>query len=278
MEEVTVYLDSNSATKIANQLYSFNISPSINISNDEVCHVYLKGFSTLNAIPNIDEENNSLIVNDTQHTIPQGFYTREQIASIINNLTKQSGHELSAVFDEKTLKLKLASPNSFTLEQTKFLDMLNISAGTYTEVESRIAVDLLEGTHNLYVQIQEIFTRSRYTGSSFIKNGTLAKIPILNPHGEYTFFEAQNPVSLFLISNTSSLSTFTVSLYNDNGSLYETPRFCMTLVFRITKKSDSSDIKESTLEYYLDKILSVGASRQGTTVPLCQLKKNHRVI
>ena len=230
-----IYLDSDSATKTGN-IYQFDISPTVEVQYPERGEMYLKEFSGINNLYNINQVNtsNTIKVNGTPHagTIPIGNYgTLDTLVAALNATFTGIG----VTFTVEGLKIR-ATNTGATLEFSGnlFSKMLRftVNQSVVSTVISAGEVDIHRSTHNVYMSIGEVANNTRDVGTAANKGSRVAKIPITTQFGAYIVYQAQEPVQKSPVEN-SMLNQLNIQLFDDDGVAYIPDRFTITLALEI---------------------------------------------
>jgi len=244
-----VYLDSDSAVKTGNT-YQFPISPSIDIQYPQRGYVYLKEFSALNNLYNVDTHNNTLrvyyqdpttavLTNSGVLTLPVGHYaTGVQLATALQALFP--ANTMNFQFVEGKMVAFHATQN-FRFEGVIFSDMclfeinatfIENAINSATVYTSTNEIDIHRGIHNVYVAIQEIRANNRDIGTAVGRGSRIAKLPVLTTFGQYIVYQAQSPVVKMTLDEVR-INQLHITLFDDDGHHYEPPRFTLSLAIEV---------------------------------------------
>ncbi len=230
-----IYLDSDSATKTGN-IYQFDISPTVEVQFPERGELYLKEFSGINNLYNINQSNtaNTIKVNGTPHpgTIPIGNYgTLDALVVALNAAFPTSG----VTFTVELLKIRATNTGAnLEFSGNLFSKMLRFTVNqsvVSTEISAG-EVDIHRSTHNVYMSIGEVANNTRDVGTAANKGSRVAKIPIPTQFGAYIVYQAQEPVQKSPVEN-SMLNQLNIQLFDDDGVAYIPDRFTITLALEI---------------------------------------------
>ena len=247
-----VYLDSASAIRTGNT-YQFPISPSIDVMFPQKGYVYLKEFSGLNNLYNVNENNNTftvyyqdpnnanLLTNSGLLTLGVGNYaTGTLLAAALTALFP--ANTMTFHFDEPSARMLAFHPTqNFRFEGAIFSDMLSFATDPiYIENARTLAlayrstteVDIHKGIHNIYIAIQEIKANNRDVGTALARGSRIAKVPVLTDFGHYIVFQAQAPV-VKMVMDEVRINQLHVDIFDDDGIHYHPPRFTLSLVIEI---------------------------------------------
>jgi hypothetical protein len=282
MEPISIYLDSFYGVQ-QNDEFTSSLNPAIQASNDTTSRIYLADFMCLNSIYNIttitsfgyrieagSQQEPSII------KISPGYYSGPVLAELLNetfNLFKKTDSNNTSSNGDGTKKDDfIVEWNSaqlvmtFTCRASQFqilsgglADMLNINGDTYSTDDvnavaiSTQAVDLNQNSHNISMSIAEVGSGSRdIIINSAPQIGTrIAKIPVLNSFGDYITYKATLPVNSLSLNN-NILSTFTIRLYLDDGTIFTPHRFTGTVI--IDNKTDTTHMTNKVLSTIFDKL------------------------
>ena len=237
-----IYLDSDSGTR-AGISFQFEISPTIEVQYPQRGNLYLKEFSGLNTLYNINESNktNSIKVGSNA-AIPRELEvgtvkTGEALKVKLNTLFAPDNITFS--WDDATLKMSAVSSigaSPLTFSGNLFQKMLNFPVNeevTIFPVLSSHEVDPHRGTHNIYMSIAEVANNTRDVGTAANKGSRIAKVPITTEYGAYIVYQAADPVQKSPVEN-SMLNQLNIQLFDDDGNAYVPDRFTITLALEIS--------------------------------------------
>ena len=234
-----IYLDSDSGRRAGNS-FQFDISPTIEVQYPTRGNLYLKEFSGLNTLYNINESNrtNSITVAGTTNpqTLDLGNITKGE--DLATQLTSKFQPASNVVFAWSDVTLKLTathnSGTAMTFSGNLFEKMLNFTVGdsVASPHTSSHEVDIHRGTHSIYMSIAEVANNTRDVGTAANKGNRIAKIPITTPWGAYIVYQALEPVQKSPVEN-SMLNQLNIQLFDDDGNNYVPDRFTITLALEI---------------------------------------------
>ena len=247
-----IYLDSDAGRVIGNT-YQFDISPTIEVAFPQRGDIYLKEFSGLNNLYNINTSNqiNTIDVNGTSYTriLPIGHYgTLDEFVLMLNDTfgdVSDSGTTFTLLQntnfpDVKTLKIQATntsagpSPQGLTFSGPVFEKILNFTVNTIVpspHVSSK-EVDIHRSQHNVYMSIAEVANNTRDVGTPLAKGNRIAKIPISTGFGAYIIYQALDPVQKSPVEN-AIINQLNIQLFDDDGFHYTPDRFTITLALEI---------------------------------------------
>ena len=236
-----IYLDSDSGTAAGNS-FQFEISPTIEVQYPQRGNLYLKEFSGLNTLYNVNESNktNSIQVGSSAaipRTLEVGtIKTGEALETKLNSLFAPDNVTFN--WSNDTLKMSAVhnSGSSLTFSGNLFDKMLNFTvneASPSSGMESTHEVDPHRGTHNIYMSIAEVANNTRDVGTAANKGSRIAKIPITTEWGAYIVYQAADPVQKSPVEN-SMLNQLNIQLFDDDGNAYVPDRFTITLALEIS--------------------------------------------
>ena len=247
-----IYLDSD-AGRVLGNTYQFDISPTIEVAFPQRGDIYLKEFSGLNNLYNINTTNqtNTIDVNGTPYTrqLPIGHYSTLDEFVVMLNATfgdaGDSGTNFALVqntnfADINTLKIQATNtsagppPLGLTFSGPVFERILNFSVNTIVQSphSSSREVDIHRSTHNVYMSIAEVSNNTRDVGTALSKGNRIAKIPISTGFGAYIVYQALQPVQKSPVEN-AIINQLNIQLFNDDGVPYKPDRFTITLALEI---------------------------------------------
>lgn len=233
-----IYLDSDSATKAGN-IYQFDISPTVEVQFPERGEMYLKEFSGINNLYNINQSNtsNSVKLNGAPAlgtgTIPIGNYaTLDELKEALNTAFSNITFTV-----EEGLKIKATAPNpgdalEFSGNLFKKILRFTVNEVVVGSETSAGEVDLHRSTHNVYMSVAEVANNTRDVGTAANKGSRIAKIPIATQFGAYVVYQAQEPVQKSPVEN-SMINQLNIQLFDDDGVAYIPDRFTITLALEI---------------------------------------------
>ena len=240
-----IYLDSDSGQKSGN-VFQFPISPTIEVQFPERGNLYLKEFSGINNLYNVNAKNqtNSITVGATTFTsgtsgvpeIPIGNYSKLQdlVDQLNTSFQTASSVEFSIVDDIKVQAKHPVSTTTFSFSGLLFEKMLRFTVNELvpTPHVSKGEVDIHRATHNIYMSVAEVTNNTRDVGTAAGKGNRIAKIPIATEFGAYVLYQAVEPVQKSPVEN-SLLNQLNIQLFDDDGNVYEPDRFTITLALEI---------------------------------------------
>ena len=247
-----IYLDSDAGRKLGNT-YQFDISPTIEVQFPQRGDLYLKEFSGLNNLYNINTTNqtNTIDVNGTQYTrdLPIGHYaTLDEFVAMLNATfgdVADSGTNFAPVTNTNfpnvpTLKIQATNANAgpaplgLTFSGPVFEKILNFSVGTIVQSphSSSKEVDIHRSTHNVYMSIAEVANNTRDVGTPSARGNRIAKIPLSTGFGAYIVYQALQPVQKSPVEN-AIINQLNIQLFDDDGVPYTPDRFTITLALEI---------------------------------------------
>ncbi len=232
-----IYLDSDSAQKSGN-IYQFDISPTVEVQFPERGEMYLKEFSGINNLYNINQSNtsNSVKLNGAPAlgtgTIPIGNYaTLDELKEALNIAFSNIN------FTVEGLKIKATAPNTgdaleFSGNLFKKILRFRVNEVVVGSETSAGEVDLHRSTHNVYMSVAEVANNTRDVGTAANKGSRIAKIPIATQFGAYVVYQASGPVQKSPVEN-SMINQLNIQLFDDDGVAYIPDRFTITLALEI---------------------------------------------
>ena len=242
-----IYLDSDAGRR-SGDAYQFDISPTIEVQFPQRGNLYLKEFSGINNLYNINEsnQNNTITVNGTDYPrqLPVGNYaTLDDMVAVLNATFQGAADSQTtfAVFQNAThpnvasLKIQASNPGTnLQFSGPVFEKMLRFTVNevvTSPHVSLR-EVDIHRATHNVYMSIAEVTNNTRDVGTAAGKGNRVAKIPITTRFGAYVVYQALEPVQKSPVEN-SMLNQLNIQLFDDDGHSYIPDRFTLTLALEI---------------------------------------------
>lgn len=179
--------------------------------------VYLTSVSIPYSFYNIRESNNTVIINNIEHSIPPKNYNAIQLAAALS-LILPSG--ASCVFDRQKLKYIINSDSEMTIRFTTsnrlfgFLDSpMMVSAGG--SIESTFVADINDGLQALILTSNIANSFSTLYNDKF---GTqiISRIPLSQfKQGSMIYFEDRNN-NQAIVSNIKQLQFIEILLLDDN--------------------------------------------------------------
>lgn len=182
----------------------------------------LIGISLPHSWMNINSTNNTLAIDGTEYTIPEGNYSAYQLASTLNFTLP-----VLAVFSPITCKLTLSSGNPFTVSGS-LCGPLNIGEDTYgTSISSVSTIDL--------VPVKSIFVITQFLGDNVdARYGgdphfVLARIPVNSKPLDVLVYEAINSKAGALVGDIQ-MNQIRIRLEDEWGNVLQaTKNWDMTL-------------------------------------------------
>jgi len=238
-----IYLDSDSGKKSGN-VFQFPISPTIEVQFPQRGNLYLKEFSGINNLYNVNTNNqtNSITVGATTHTtgiggipeIPPGNYSTLQ--ELLDRVNTTFTGIVTFTIVPGTIKVQAehVSNSDFTLSGPLFEKMLRFTVNEQVTSPhvSKGEVDIHRATHNVYMSVAEVANNTRDVGTASGKGNRIAKIPVTTQFGAYVVYQASGPVQKSPVEN-SLLNQLNIQLFDDDGNVYEPDRFTITLALEI---------------------------------------------
>ena len=149
----------------------------------------------------VDSTNNSLIVNGTTYTVPQGNYNTSSLTTALNTLL--SG--VSTVsFSSTTNKFTFTSSPSITISSSSsMLSVLGLSSNTSvtgTSITSDLVCDLSGNSNIVYIDIPNVNTFN-ISSSSGRRTSIVKSIIVPVNQGAVLFYENMNDTHCYLQEN-----------------------------------------------------------------------------
>ena len=236
-----IFLDSDSGQRAGNS-FQFDISPTIEVQYPERGNLYLKEFSGLNTLYNINESNRTNSISVAGGTpisrsldignIKTGDALRVKLDALFGSVAN-----VVFTWNKETLKMTAVHSSNavMTFSGNLFEKMLNFPVNEQLPtagIESSHEVDLHRATHNVYMSIAEVANNTRDVGTASNKGNRIAKIPITTEWGAYVVYQALEPVQKSPVEN-SMLNQLNIQLFDDDGNNYVPDRFTITLALEI---------------------------------------------
>ena len=201
-----IYLDSDSGKKSGN-VFQFPISPTIEVQFPQRGNLYLKEFSGINNLYNVNTNNqtNTISIAGVGHfttgsgavpVIPAHNYaTLEDLVEVLNNtFTATTG----VSFAVEGLKVRATTTGNaqVAFSGPLFEKMLRFTVDEELTLPhiSKGEVDIFRATHNIYMSVAEVANNTRDVGTASGKGNRIAKIPVSTPFGAYVVYQAVEPV------------------------------------------------------------------------------------
>ena len=235
-----IYLDSDSGRRAGNS-FQFDISPTIEVQYPTRGNLYLKEFSGLNTLYNINESNrtNSISVaggTPITRSLDVGNIKKGEDLKVKLQALFGSVANVGFTWSDETLKMTAVHSSNavMTFSGNLFEKMLNFRVNEPLPVgaESSHEVDLHRAIHNVYMSIAEVANNTRDVGTASNKGNRIAKIPITTEWGAYVVYQALEPVQKSPVEN-SMLNQLNIQLFDDDGNNYVPDRFTITLALEI---------------------------------------------
>ena len=239
-----IYLDSDSGKKSGN-VFQFPISPTIEVQFPQRGNLYLKEFSGINNLYNVNTNNQTNTISiagvgdfttgsGAVPVIPAHNYaTLEDLVEVLNNtFTATTG----VSFAVEGLKVRATTTGNaqVAFSGPLFEKMLRFTVDEELTLPhiSKGEVDIFRATHNIYMSVAEVANNTRDVGTASGKGNRIAKIPVSTPFGAYVVYQAVEPVQKSPVEN-SLLNQLNIQLFDDDGNVYEPDRFTITLALEI---------------------------------------------
>jgi len=233
-----IFLDSDSGIKSGNSM-QFDISPTIEVSYPTRGFMYLKEFSGLNTLYNINDSNNRNNVTLSGSSVaPDVELDKGNVltGSLLADKLNIAFPAVTFTFDSSTLKMTATTSGNvpMTFTGNLFEKMLNFKTNELvaSPYRSYREVDIHRSTHSIYMSIGEVANNTRDVGTASNKGSRIAKIPVLTDFGKYIVYQCSDPVQKSPIEN-SIINQLNIQLFDDDGHNYTPDRFTCTLALEI---------------------------------------------
>lgn len=255
LKESYIYLDSDKAIKQNNDTYEFLLNSSINCTGIQQAYVYLKQFSCVNNMSQMDESSFWIIRDDDtnlkyQRTFKSGsFDTIDALIIALNNKFFPNKGE-STIVDEKHSPdhNQLCPMIEFTYENStnlvKAYSTTGISFSVYGKVFDLLKFDNKFKITHLSSEPIDInsFCTDAYISLDQLENSEqtvsnipniLYKVPLTCDFGQYLHHEIMLPIQPKMFSS-KNISKLCFKIFNNIGETWhECIRFNMTLAVQI---------------------------------------------
>lgn len=235
-----IFLDSDSGKRAGNSI-QFNISPTIEVNYPTRGFLYLKEFSGINNLYNINDSNktNNVVITGTTAGSPISLATGNcQSGTLLAAKLTTAFPDVTFEFDETTLKMRAtnASNASMTFSGNIFEKILNFKTNelVVSGHTSLAEVDIHRSSHSIYMSIGEVANNTRDVGTAQGKGNRIAKIPIVTGFGKYIVYQCASPVQKSPVEN-SIINQLNIQIFDDDGNNYNPDRFTMTLALEIAQ-------------------------------------------
>lgn len=248
MDSIVVYLNSHNGEVNSNDSVSFNIQQHIEVPTGYVAKISLQDFSCLNSIYNIPDgfEFKYKIGSSGKEevfSVSKGHYSSQDILGTVNIGFSKNSSNLKMLWDSRSLLYQIkhisGSSDEFHLYSNPILKLVNITHGKQIDyITSSKPSDILENSHNIHFSVREVNQNNERSTSNRTISNRICKIPVVNSFGGYIIYSRVGD-SVRSKMSSRNISSFTISLHLDDGTLFLCDSFHATLLidFELENKS-----------------------------------------
>lgn len=258
VKEDFIYVDSSLATKKADGTYTVKLDPPVQSNGIERNYIYLKQFSCLNTIPNIDASPFEIIdstrvppnfprsfdigafnsVKDLVAALNEKFCPKDGGSTVPASDPNDGGEQVPFVqfeYDSSTCLVTATqlqqNPIGFDGEIFDLLKLAEVPGVLY-QWKSTEPVDIFRAISNIYVSCDQIV--DAHTSTSANIPNRLIKMTNYTDYGNYLQYEAMLPVQPKELE-PKVVNTLDIRLFNNDGLTFTPDRFLMTLCRQLRK-------------------------------------------
>jgi len=257
VKEDFIYLDSASAEMTPQGAFMFNLKPSIQATGIERNYIYLKQFSALNTLNNINSSTFTVhrkvsgvetpyhrsfdigafnSVKDLCLALNEKFQPKDG-GSLVPPSDKRDGTlavpYVKFTYDEKTCLVSAVQKDGYEIRlEGEVFNLLKLNVNTLSSWISTEPVDIWRSIANIYVSCSQIV--DAHTQTSVNIPNRLIKVQNRTNYGQYLQYEVELPIQPKELE-PQLCNQLELRLYNEDGMTWIPDRFLITLCRQVRK-------------------------------------------
>lgn len=257
VKEDFIYLDSATAKMTPQGTFLFNLKPSIQASGIERNYIYLKQFSALNTLNNINSSTFTVhrkvsgvetpyhrtfdigafnSVKDLCLALNEKFQPKDGGSTVPTSDKRDGGEAVPFVkftYDETTCLVSAVQKDGYEIRlEGEVFDLLNLRINTISSWISMDTVDIWRAIANIYVSCNQI--ADAHTQTSVNIPNRLIKVQNRTNYGQYLQYEVELPIQPKELE-PQMCNQLELRLYNEDGMTWFPERFLITLCRQVRK-------------------------------------------